>query len=285
MLLQIANEEEDEWLIALAQLLSQVSEEKIPIDLDLEPFKTTIKKISLQLDKIDPIKFYPLEYMYLNTKILPSPIHNTLSTHTHFTLKKPCSELPVFKKSSIQSSLSASKSTSNDFIEEPLHQPQPKRTIKEVPIEASPTLDPKKEKKEKAKQDKKEKKEKEKEEKEREKQEKEREKLEKKEQKKKQKDDKKEKTKRKKDKEEDKEVETSTAKKPPKSRKSSKKSETDTPTSKELTNGSKECDAKSKLSRRPTSSRGSQWTLFTYERSGAKWITTFGTPIHVTEKL
>ncbi|EFA78324.1 hypothetical protein PPL_08975 [Heterostelium album PN500] len=111
MLLQIADEEEDDWLKALAHLLSKVSEEKIPVNLDLEPFNSTLKKLSSQMDKDGLPNFFPLEYMYLNTKVLANPI--PVVENIHFKMKRPITELPVFAKkpSSFTPTLSGSKSS------------------------------------------------------------------------------------------------------------------------------------------------------------------------------
>ncbi|KAF2075666.1 hypothetical protein CYY_003039 [Polysphondylium violaceum] len=112
MLLAIADEEEDEWLKVLGQLLMNIGQEKISTDIDLESFKSNIKIINDELEKRTTLNFYPLENMYLNRNLVPTPTES-LIVHNHFKLKKPCSELPVFTKKSVNLTPSLSGSKSN----------------------------------------------------------------------------------------------------------------------------------------------------------------------------
>ncbi|EGC29099.1 hypothetical protein DICPUDRAFT_159367 [Dictyostelium purpureum] len=115
MLLQIAQEEEDEWLQVMGQLLRKINEEKISLTVDLQPFTANIKRLNQLLEEKGSPNFYPLENLYLNKSLIPVPTES-LVVHNHFKLKKQTSELLVFtKKSSNQTlstpSLSASKSS------------------------------------------------------------------------------------------------------------------------------------------------------------------------------
>jgi len=90
-ILQIAQQDEDEWVQVMAKILSAISKEKQIFDADLlnnEVFQNMRTDLSQELTQFGELQFCPLEYLYLSNKLIPT-LPSVLTTNTHFKLKKP----------------------------------------------------------------------------------------------------------------------------------------------------------------------------------------------------
>jgi len=84
---ELSHSDEDEWVKVMSQMLSSLSQDSIMVE-NVDGFIQNSSRISALANARGAPQFFPLEYQYLNTELLPPLPSSITSSTTHFSLKK-----------------------------------------------------------------------------------------------------------------------------------------------------------------------------------------------------